>query len=717
MTSEQSVDLPRAIQIAVESHQAGRLADAEALYRQILTVDSHHFDALHLLGVLAHQSGKHQEAIELIAKATRQNPAAFPALNNLGLAYRAVNDLAEASVCFQKALALKPDYVDALNNLAIVYQAQAKVDEAAALFQKVLSLRPDFAEAHNNLAGVLQAQGKLDEARACYEKAIALNLDFAEALFNLARLNELQGRPAEALAGYQEALLLKPELAEAHFYLGSMLQAQGIIDEAIGCFKSALSIKPEYVEAHWALAMSQLALVYGEGDVPADFRANFSGALAKLDRWFDASRSGEGFRAVGSQGPFYLAYQEQDNLPLLSAYGDLCVRLMKHWQDEQGLEGRRRTRNGAVRVGIVSAHIRDQSVWTAITRGWCQHLDRSRFSLHIFHTGKVEDQETSFAKSRADNFMHAFTGLRQLVEAIVGEQLEVIIYPEIGMDPMTMKLASLRLAPVQLAAWGHPETTGLSTIDYYLSAEDFEPARSQQYYREHLVSLPHLGCCYQPLGVSAVDVDLDALGVNTDVPVLLCPGSPFKYAPQHDGVFVEIARKLEHCQFIFFNDQQENLSEKLRQRLAAVFAQSDLYFDEHSVFIPWLPRPAFYGLLHQADIYLDTIGFSGFNTAMQAIECGLPIVAQERRFMRGRLGSGILNRMGLPELVAKTDEEYVELAVRLGKDADYRSHIRERILASRGVLFNDLTPVRALEEFLTKVTRRAEERVQPMQPE
>jgi predicted O-linked N-acetylglucosamine transferase (SPINDLY family) len=704
MASQQSMDLPRAIEIAVEHHQAGRLADAEALYRQVLRVDSNHFDALHLLGVLAHQSGKHQEAIELIVKATRQNPSAFPVLNNLGLAYQALNDLEEASVCFQKALALKPDYVEALNNLAIVYQAQAKLDEAAALFQKVLSLRPDFAEAHNNLAGVLHAQGKLDEARACYEKALALKPDFAEALFNLARLCEIQGQRAEALAGYQEALLLKPELAEAHFYLGSMLQAQGIIDEAIACFKAALSLKPEYVEAHWALAMSQLALVYGEGDVPAGFRTNFSDALAKLDRWFDASRSKEGFRAVGSQGPFYLAYQEQDNQALLSAYGDLCVRLMQRWEGEQGLVRSNRAPDGPIRVGLVSAHIRDQSVWTAIIKGWCRHLDRDLFSLHVFYTGKVRDQETSFAMSQATSFLQAPTGLRRLVDSILDKQLDVIIFPEVGMDPMTMKVASLHLAPVQMAAWGHPETTGLPTIDYYLSAEDFEPPGAQQYYRERLVALPHLGCCYQPLEVNAVEMDLDALGIDTASLIFVCPGTPYKYAPQHDWVFVEIARRIKKCQFVFFDNEEENLSEKVKQRLEYAFTQSDLYVDEYVVFIPWLSRPAFYGLLRRADIYLDTMGFSGFNTAMQAVECGLPIVTREGRFMRGRLASGILRRMGMPELVAKGEEEYVDLAVKLGLDVGFRRLVRERFESSRHVLFHDLVPVRALEKLLLGVS-------------
>ena len=144
----------------------------------------------------------------------------------------------------------------------------------------------------------------------------------------------MQGRRAEALAGYQEALQLKPELPEAHFYLGSMLQAQGFIDDAIACFRAALALNPESVEAHWSLAMSQLALVYSEDDIPEDSRANFSHALAELDQWFDETRSREGFRAVGVQAPFYLAYQEQNNRPLVSGYGDLCVRLMKRWQQE-----------------------------------------------------------------------------------------------------------------------------------------------------------------------------------------------------------------------------------------------------------------------------------------------------------------------------------------------------------------------------------------------
>jgi predicted O-linked N-acetylglucosamine transferase (SPINDLY family) len=148
------------------------------------------------------------------------------------------------------------------------------------------------------------------------------------------------------------------------------------------------------------------------------------------------------------------------------------------------------------------------------------------------------------------------------------------------------------------------------------------------------------------------------------------------------------------------------MSEKLRRRLEVAFTRSGLDFNEFVTFIPWQSRPKFYGWLKRADVFLDTIGFSGFNTAMQGVECAAPIVTKDGRFMRGRLASGVLKRMGVQELVAQSDEDYIALAVRLAKDTDYRSHIRDRIEKSRSVLFEDIAPIRALEDFISKVATR-----------
>ena len=741
MKSDQlAVTIPQAVQIALGHQRAGRYAEAETMYRQVLTVDPSNFDALHLLGVLAHQVGKHRHAIEFISQAIQQNPSNPFVQNNLGEAYRALGrpdealacyrralelkpdyatahsnlgnvfkeqgKLDEALACYRRALNLKPDYADAHSNLGAVFQKQGKLDEALACNRRALELKPDLAEAHNNLGNVLQEQGKLDEALACYRRALELKPDYAMAHNNLGNVCQAQGKLDEALVCYRRALELNPDFAMAHNNLAAVFKEQGKLDEALVCCRRALELKPDYAEARWAFTMFQLPVICSSDNDTRDCRTAFARELAKLDDWFGPDEIKDGFKAVGSQQPFYLAYQEENNRDLLSRYGAICNRLMRHWQQSQGFKPSRTVSAHAIRVGIISAHFRDHSVWNALVKGWLQHLDRSRFELHLFHLGTAQDQETSFANSIASRFVHGKGSLRQWIEAILDPPLDVLIYPEIGMDPMTVKLASARLAPVQAATWGHPETTGLPTIDYFLSAEDLEPDNAQDNYTERLVKLPNLGCCYQPLPVIAEDLDLVRLGINPEFPILLCPGTPFKYAPQHDRVLTEIAIKLGQCQFVFFTHRVKGSSELLQQRLKSSFARAGLQYDDYVVSIPWLERPAFYGLMKRADAYLDTIGFSGFNTAMQAVECGLPIVAREGRFMRGRLASGILKRMGLSELVATSEEDYIAIAVRLAQDAECRRSMRERIVETRHILHDDPAPVRALEEFLINASRQ-----------
>jgi protein O-GlcNAc transferase len=613
--------------------------------------------------------------------------------------------LAEAELLFRQILDADPECFDALYGLGIVEDLNGRHEEAIGRLRRAVELDPSHARALACLGAAELNSGRLDAARACLERALVLDPELAEAHSGLARIFVAKGETAEALVEFQDALLLDPKLPEAHFGLGALLQAQGMLDDARESFRAALSLYPDFVEARWRLAMSQLPAVYATDDEPERCRSAFSAALKELDAWFDSSRIAEGYRGVGVQQPFYLAYQERDNRPLLSDYGDLCARLMRHWQDAQGISLLAPARTGPVRVGIVSAHIHDQSVWNAITRGWCRHLDRGAFSLHIFQVAGPEDAETAYARSRAAFFLRGARDLRQWVDAIVGQRLDAIVYPEIGMDAMTVKLASMRLAPVQAVAWGHPETSGLPTIDHFLSAEDFEPDGARNNYRENLVVLPHLGCSCQPLEATPRHVDAEALGIEAGGPLFLCPGFPFKYLPANDWIFVEIARRLGACRFVFFNHVYENLSDALEQRLAAAFERADLHFPLYGTFIPRLSRPDFHGLMRQADVCLDTLGFSGFNTAIQAVECGLPLVTREGRYLRGRLASGVLKRLGLTELVAPSDSDYVELAVKLAQDAGYRERIRGRLAASRQALYDDVAPVRALEDFLRAATR------------
>jgi predicted O-linked N-acetylglucosamine transferase (SPINDLY family) len=475
------------------------------------------------------------------------------------------------------------------------------------------------------------------------------------------------------------------------------LYETGESEQAGQCFRRVIALQPENAEARWALVMTQLGLIASDDCSVEAHRAGFSRGLQELDSWFDAERVRTAFGVIGSQQPFYLAYQEENNRALLAQYGALCRRIAATWQHDHRLVSRAYGRNKRVRVGLVSAHVCSHPVWHAIIKGWCKSFDPQRIQLHIYYLGKGADRETEFAQTCASKFTQGLVRPRQWAEAILADQIDVLIYPEIGLYSMGVMLAALRLAPVQATTWGHPETSGLPTMDYYISATDFEPANAQQNYTEKLIALPNLGCCYEPPEIARVELTLRDLGLGDGEPLFVCPGTPFKYAPQHDWVYPAIARQLGRCRLAFFNYAPENLSRRLMQRLGTSFAQAGLKFEDHVVQLPWLSKGQFASLLRQADVYLDTIGFSGFNTAMQAIEAGLPIVTREGRFLRGRLASGVLRRMEMAELIAESEESYVNLAVALGDDRRSRSEFSERIHKSRLVLYGDDTPVRALE--------------------
>jgi len=733
---EQNVDALHFL--GVVAYQRGEHGKAEELISRALQLKDSNAPAHNNLGNALAAQGKLKQAVASFLNALAIDPDYVDALVNLGSAFRTQGKRDKAVECYERALSLAPGSTAATVglrgaledqerpgravgdgesppvpdvespgtylNAGNAYKDEGRLDEAVASYRRALSIDPEFSAAYVNLGNVLHAQGKAAEAASCHRKALAIDPDLVEAHFNLANLLRDQNKLVEAAAHYEKAIALRPGLPDAHYGLGHVFRHQGRLRESLDCYRKALALDPGYAEARWALALSQVPKMFELGVEPSQCRSAFSAHLGELDRWFDGTRVAEGFRAVGSQQPFTLAYEEEDNRELLERYGRLCARLMGAWFERQGFVLPEKTKSeGKIRVGFVSQYFWNHSVWNAIVKGWFRMLNRERFAIHAFYLGDRRDEETVLAESCSAHFEQGGRDLQHWVQAIIDQRLDVLIYPEIGMDPMSLKLASLRLAPVQAATWGHPETTGLPTIDYYLSAEDLEPGNAQEHYSERLVELPHLGCFYEPLNSEPLAPDLASMGIDSDSPLLLCPGMPFKYAPRFDWVLAEIALRLGRCQLVFFTPGTENLAEILRRRLESAFAKRGLRFGDFGVFVPWQSGPAFDGLLSRADVFLDTIGFSGFNTAMQAVQRGVPIVTREGRFMRGRLASGILKRMGLQELVAGSEQDYIQLALRLIQDRAYREHVRELIESKRSVLFGDMAPIRGLETFISEV--------------
>ncbi len=581
--------------------------------------------------------------------------------------------------------------------------ASGQLTFAEQNFRFAIAIHYGFAEAHCNLGSLLKDRGDFAAAEQHLRLSLHANPKLEPALFTLSMLY-IDGRRWGAAADLLRRTLAQNRWqADAQYWLGNAELGLGNAGAAQDAYAAAVRIDPQYVQARWGGVMATIPAIPETTVAQAMAPQKFQIELEKLKHWFEINKAAKGYKAVGATQPYYLAYIEQNHRVILSTYGSLCAYLMSRWSRQIGVPPPMEKSEKRCRIGIVSAHIHSHSVWHAIVKGWVAHLDPTIFELHLFHTGATFDSETEWASRRVAKHHHSQGAWTDWVKLISDMKVDALIYPEIGMDATTLRLSSLRLARVQLAAWGHPITTGLPTIDFFITSQSMEPLGCQDHYTEKVLQLPRLGSCYKSIGTKAQRPDTTNWGIRPEDRILLCAGSPFKYRPEHDYVWAAIAQKCRPCKLVFFKDAQGELSSYFEQRLREAFVNADVDFDSSVRFIPWQSQAAFFGLLDLATVYLDSLGFSGFNTVMQAIERNTPVVAYEGQFMRGRFASAILQRIGLSEMVATCPDTFIQITARIVQDQGLCRAIKKKIEMKKGLLFLDKEVVHELGCHLVQV--------------
>ncbi len=235
--------------MALAHHRAGRLVEAEALYRQIGAIDPGHVQSLYLLAVLMGQTGRTDSAIDLMGQVLARKPDFAQAHNDLGALLLAQGRTTEATACFERALARKPDYAEASYNQGIALACMNRLEDAVKCYERALALKPGYHEAHYNLGNILKTQGRLADALRRYRQALALEADYAEAHNGLGAVLLLQDQPGPAMACFERALAIKPDNVEARNNLGSALRNLNRPSEAVECYDRALALKPDHAEA------------------------------------------------------------------------------------------------------------------------------------------------------------------------------------------------------------------------------------------------------------------------------------------------------------------------------------------------------------------------------------------------------------------------------------------------------------------------------------
>jgi protein O-GlcNAc transferase len=681
--------------------------------------------------------GRFDEAIVHFERAIALAPAFADAEFNYGTALHFVNRSEDALVHFEKAIALQPKFVAALNNCGLALAKLKRFTEALASYDKALAIQPSFGDAHNNRGNVLKALMRFDDALASFDKAIATRPDSAEAHCNRGNVLVQLERFDEALASFDRAIAVRPRFAEAHRGRGDALTNLNRFDDALESFDRAIAIEPHYVDAwisrvetlftcnrndeavksaeaaididpenalcRFLACVCELRILYdSEDDVEARRRA-YENKLRAICSDYEAGRlSANMIEAVAHCKPFYLAYQGRNDRDLQTLYGTLACRAVGA-QFRQAAVPQPPAAGEPIRVGFVSSHFYAHSNWKIPLKGWMSQLDRKRFKIFGYHLGRQRDQETEVAAKLCSRFVDRALPLEGWRDEILADAPHILIYPGLLMDELSLQLAAQRLAPVQCNSLGHPETSGLPTIDYFLSSDMMEPQGAAEHYTERLVRLPNLSIYYEPLATSQTAMTRAELGVKPDATVFWCGQSLFKYNPKYDFVFAKIAKLAGHCQFVFIKHAKEAaVADLFYRRMDSAFSQVDLRASDHCVFIETLTTDRYVAAMGACDIFLDSIEWSGFNSAMESLVHSRPVVTLRGALMRGRHSSAIMDRIGVEETIADSIDEYVGIATRLASDSEERRRICLKIDRNKPIIYRDRNCIARLEDFIEK---------------
>jgi len=647
MNNNKNLTTEEIFALAVQNHQKNNLKVAENFYNEILKTNPNHFESIYYLGILLAQTKRFDLAKTLL----------------------------------RKAIKIK-------NNKEIPFSLKNSK-------RNIL-----YIEAHNNLANVLKELGEHQQAISYYEKAIQIQPNYADAHYNLGVVLQELGEHQQAISYYEKAIQIQPNYIKAHNNLGVILKALGEHQKAISSYKKAIQIEPDNLTSHW-LSMNIFPVIYKNLKEIDHYRKRFENGIKKINQLLDTESQytkKQLINAINSSTNFFLHYQGRDVLELQQHYAHLIERITQKIYQEFHKERKKNISSQYMKIGFVSSFFWDHTV-SKLFKNWALKLDQKYFKRFVYYVDNKFDHITNEIKQHVDHFF-SHTDVDQLINQISQDNLDVLIYLDIGMRPKIQILSSLRLAPIQCNTWGHPVTSGFKNIDYYFSSELMEGQNSQKHYSEKLITLPGLGINYDSPNLS--NIKKPNILNKSNATIFLNLQSLFKLLPQDDHIYLDILKKHSNCCFWFIRGRKNSVTSIFKERISKLFQKEGYAFEKYSYFHPKCSQEEFFGLIEESDIILDSFNWSGGNTSLEAISLNKPIVTCPSAFMRGRHTYGILKILDIEETIASSKKKYIEIAAKLAGDINFRNSIVNKIKNHKNKLFNDDKPVRFLEDVIRK---------------
>lgn len=650
-------------------------------------------------------AGRQDDAVAALKAAVAQDHAAPEISFNLGVLLSELDRGDEAIAWFHDALRQRPRYIAALNNLGELLHGQSRFAEAEQAYARALSIDPAYRVARFNLGVLYRDSGRWGDAGQAFRGVLAGDSLNRPAWVALAAAQRAVGQTDEAAQSLSRAIALDPAHSAGELTsLGAVLAERGEAQPARDAFRRSLQQDPANVAAALGLHLT-IPQVYASAAAVGEERRRFGAGLDALAASFAQAPPGvPPDRAIARAQwcNFHLAYQGEDDVQLQARYGDWLGGYLDSVDPSLRSPLPRRPARDRIRVGFASRFFNRSTVGTYFGR-WVSRLDPGRFEVLLFDLAPNADEVTAaLAAGAARPLPMRGLSLRGMAAAIRGAELDVLVYPELGMHDVTFTLAGMRLAPVQCCAWGHPVTSGHPTIDCFLTTAAMEPAGAGASYRERLVGLPGIGTSY-PRPPAVARAGRAELGLAEGRTLFLCPQSLFKIHPDNDALLADVLCAVPDSTLVLFAAAHPLVTDLFMRRLSSALEARGMRADERCRVLPLVPRETYLALTSACDVVLDTLRWSGGNTSLDAFACGLPLVTLPGALMRGRQSMAMLRQMGLPQLIARDRDDYVRIAVDLGRNAGLRADLSREIDAGVLRLVDDDAPLRALAGFLEAV--------------
>ncbi|MDP9173886.1 MAG: tetratricopeptide repeat protein [Planctomycetota bacterium] len=692
MTVQQAIDL------AISHHQAGRLPEAENLYRAVVEEYPNNADAHHLLGILAYQSGNYNVALEFILRAVFLSPNVPQYHGNLGLvlaaqgrtgdaiaAYRRgiaqgskfaelpynlanalyeQGKLDEAILEYKNALELRPDYPEALNNLGNPYSTKGDYDTAINYFRRAILLRPNYPEAHNNLGTALYNQGKYPESVESYRASIAQRPDYADAYNNIGQALYRAGNTQESINALAKAISLVPKFAEAYNNLGNVLKEIGRPDEAIECYERAIAARPNF-----QFAYNNLGVAFkdrGELDRSIDC---FNRALA-LDSQYASAHSNL---------IYTMHYHPKYDVPAIRCELDkwnqfhaapLAASILPH----RNTPDPRRP----LRIGYVSADFREHVVGWNLLPLLSNH-NHEQFEIVCYSTTLQPDAMTEKLRAHADSWRH-LVGVSppEMAEMIRKDRVDILVDLALHTAQNRLLVFARKPAPVQITYLGYCGSTGLDAIEYRFSDPHLDPPGADSDYSEKTIRLPNTYWSYQPGGATP---EVNALPATKNGYITFgCFSNTAKVSEDSLALWTKILTATPSARLIITTQLGAH-----QTRVQSHFVQAGIAANR----IELIPKQRFDHYIQtylRIDIALDPFPYGGGITTCDALYMGVPVISLIGKTAVGRGGKSILTNLNMREFLADSQEQYLKIAVDQSADMErlsaLRATLRQKMLDS-----------------------------------